>query len=177
MNRSEIPAYAQELCALAMEHGIVEAVPFVLSDIAFDERTIMKCMFGCSDWGKGLTCPSRPGFPTMEQWRRMLSKYRWGIIIHAKDKYSSQKASLACEGRAFRDGYYLAFSMSDCGLCKVCAGQTGCTECRHPEKARPAFHSVGIDVFKTARGLGMTINTLPDRNTPDQNWYSAVWVE
>ena len=81
------------------------------------------------------------------------------------------------EGRAFRDGYYMAFSMSDCGLCKECAGHSGCTECRHPELARPAFHSVGIDVFKTAHDLGMEIETLPDRDYQPQNWYSCVWVE
>lgn len=177
MNRSEIPAYAQTLCALALEKGAAQTVPFVISDIAFDERTLMKCMFGCADWGKGLTCPSRPGFPSMEQWRRMLEKYSWGVIVHAHEKHASQRASLSLEERAFHDGYYLAFSMSDCGLCKTCAGQEGCAECRHPEKARPAFHSVGIDVFKTARGLGMEIFTLPDRDAQPQNWYSAVWVE
>lgn len=177
MNRNEIPAYAQELAALAKEMGAVHAVPFVLDDIAFDERTIMKCMFGCADWGKGLTCPSRPGFPSMEQWQRMLNKYKWGIIVHAASKPVSQKISLKLESKAFHDGYYMAFSMSDCGLCKVCAGMEGCSECRHPDKARPAFHSVGIDVFKTAHDLGMEIVTLADRDEQPQNWYSAVWVE
>ena len=177
MNRNEIPAYAQELVQLALENGAVDAVPFVLSDIAFDERTLLKCMFGCSDWGKGLTCPSREGFPDLPTRKRMLSNYKWGIIIHAHSKAPSQRASLMLEGRAFRDGYYMAFSMSDCGLCKECAGQSGCKECRHPDKARPAFHSVGIDVFKTVRQLGMEIETLPDREYQPQNWYSCVWVE
>ena len=27
------------------------------------------------------------------------------------------------------------------------------------------------------REMGLPINTLPDRNHPDQNWYSAVFVE
>jgi len=104
MNRNEIPAYAQELVKLAKENGAVEAVPFVLSDIVFDERTLIKCMFGCSDWGKGLTCPSREGFPDLPTWKRMLSNYKWGIIIHAHSKAPSQRASMMLEGRAFRDG-------------------------------------------------------------------------
>ena len=76
---------------------------------------------------------------------------------------------------AFHDGYYFAFSLSDCGLCKECAA-VQCEDCRHVAEARPAFHSVGIDVFKTVRQLGLPIETLPDRNAPDQNWYSAVYL-
>ena len=177
MNRNEIPAYAQELVDLAIKEGAVEAVPFVLSDIAFDERTLMKCMYGCSDWGKGLTCPSRKGNVDLPTWKRMLSNFKWGIIIHAHSKAPSQRASLKVESKAFHDGYYFAFSMSDCGLCKECAGHSGCDTCRHPELARPAFHSVGIDVFKTVRDLGMGIETLDSRDEQPQNWYSCVWVE
>jgi hypothetical protein len=43
--------------------------------------------------------------------------------------------------------------------------------------ARPAFHSVGIDVFKTVRQFGLLIETLPSKDHPDQNWYSAVFIE
>lgn len=180
IQRDDIPPYAQVLRQLALQKGAAEAVPFVLADIAFDERTLMKCMFGCLDWGRGPTCPSRPGFPSLEQWRRMLSQYRWGVICHAGDKRSSQIASLALESRAFHDGYYFAFSLSDCGLCPVCAGKAddpACRRCRDPLHARPAFHAVGIDVFKTVRALGMTIQTLPKRDAQPQNWYSAVFVE
>ncbi len=171
------PEYAQELTDLALSLGAADAVPFLLSDIAFDERTLMKCMFGCADWGKGLTCPSRPGFPSMQEWRQTLSRYSWGVIVHANDKHASQKASLALESAAFHKGYYFAFSMSDCGLCKRCAGKDGETQCRNPLAARPAFHSVGIDVFKTVRALGLPIETLPERDAQPQNWYSAVLVE
>ena len=49
--------------------------------------------------------------------------------------------------------------------------------CRFPRMARPAFHSVGIDVFKTVRGFGLPICTLEHPETEAQNWYSAVFVE
>ena len=55
------PEYTEQLVKKAMEMGAASAVPFRLSDICFDSRVLLKCMFGCSDWGKGLTCPSRPG--------------------------------------------------------------------------------------------------------------------
>ena len=47
---------------------------------------------------------------------------------------------------------------------------------RPPKKARPAFHSVGIDVFATAHNMGLPIQTLASEDEP-QNWYAAVWVE
>ena len=89
---------------------------------------------------------------------------------------SRRALTFELERKAFVEGYYFAFSLSDCGLCKECAGFTN-GECRNVVKARPAFHSVGIDVFKTVRQMGLPIETLPNRDHPDQNWYSAVFVE
>ncbi|MBP7401651.1 MAG: DUF2284 domain-containing protein [Clostridia bacterium] len=162
--------------AMALAEGAEHAVGFVLADIAFDPRTLLKCMFGCADWGKGPTCPSRPGSPTIRQYREMLERYRWGLIIHSNDKKTAQRASLAIERQAFLDGHYFAFSMSDCALCDPCAGCASGAPCRFPKMARPAFHSVGIDVFKTVRAFGLPLETL---SSPEQtqNWYSAVFVE
>lgn len=158
-----------------MELGAVHAVPFLLKDIVFDPRTLLKCMFGCGDWGKGHTCPSRPGSPTPEAYERMLRRYQWGLVIHGHDKHTTQRVSYELERQAFFDGYYFAFSMSDCGLCQTCAGHDG-QPCRFPQKARPAFHSVGIDVFATVRGLGLPIRTLREEGEA-QDWYAAVFVE
>jgi len=77
-------------------------------------------------------------------------------------------------GSAFWTGIILR-SLSDCGLCNKCA-KANEVECRFPEKARPAFHAVGIDVFKTVRRLGLPIDVLQTREDP-QNWYSAVFIE
>ncbi|MBE5777284.1 MAG: DUF2284 domain-containing protein [Clostridiales bacterium] len=173
---AEFPAYAQVLVNKALEMGAVSAVAFELRDICFDTRTLLKCMYGCKDWGKGLTCPSRPNNPSLAEYREMLSRYKWGIIVGGHNKHITQKVSFELERKAFVDGYYFAFSMSDCGLCKECAGFTG-GECRNVTKARPAFHSVGIDVFKTVRQLGLPIQTLFDPDHEEQNWYAAVFVE
>ncbi len=166
----------QKYADRALELGATDAVVFDIKDIVFDPRTLLKCMYGCTDWGKNHTCPSRPGNPTMEQYKDMLSRYKGGVIIHTHDKALSQKISFRIEGEAYRDGYYFAFSMSDCALCKTCAAAT-CEDCRFMHMARPAFHSVGIDVFKTVRQLGLPIQTLTDADTEEQNWYSAVFIE
>ena len=167
---------AQKYIDLALELGAADAVFFTDDQICWDSRTLLKCMYGCSDWGKNHTCPSRSHNPTMAEMKEMFSRYRWGIIIHTKEKKLSQKISLAVEGAAYHDGYYFAMSLSDCGLCKECAA-VSCADCRFVQLARPAFHSVGIDVFKTVRQFGLPIETLPSRDHPDQNWYSAVFIE
>jgi predicted metal-binding protein len=161
--------------ALALGLGAADAVPFTPDDIVFEPRTILKCMYGCSDWGKGPTCPSRPGSLMPWEYEPLLRRYRWGVIVHSPDKKIAQEASYALEQQAFVDGYYLAFSMSDCACCTECVGLKD-KPCANPKKARPAFHSVGIDVFATARAFGLPIETLAFDDEP-QNWYAAVWVE
>lgn len=166
----------QKYVDLALSMGAPDAVEFTIDQIAFDPRTLLKCMYGCADWGRNHTCPSRPGNPSMAELKDMLSRYAGGVIVHAHDKHLSQKVSFEIERRAFADGFYFAFSLSDCGLCKECAA-TKNAPCRNIRMARPAFHSVGIDVFKTVRGLGLPIHTLFDPQTEEQNWYSAVFIE
>ncbi len=160
---------------MALRLGADHATAFKTDDIEFDARTILKCMYGCSDWGKGLTCPSRPGSLMPWEYEKVFRKYSWGIIIHSTSKKISQEVSFEIERQAFFDGYYFAFSLSDCAICAECAGHKG-KECINPNKARPAFHSVGIDVFKTVRKFGLPIETLKNRGQV-QNWYSAVFIE
>ena len=159
----------------ALEMGAAGAVSFTIDQIAFDPRVILKCMFGCADYGRLHTCPNQRSPLSMEEYERILRRYKHGIIIGCSDKHKSQEISLEIERLAFFDGYYFAFSMSDCGLCVRCAKSDG-LDCRFPAKARPAFHSVGIDVFKTVRGLGLPVATLSDP-AEAQNWYSAVFLE
>ncbi len=158
----------------ALELGADHAVLFDIKDIAFDSRTILKCMYGCSDWGKGHTCPSRPGSLKPWEYRKVFEEYSWGVIIHSTNKKISQDVSFAIERKAFLDGFYFAFSLSDCALCSECAGFKG-KECLNPKKARPAFHSVGIDVFRTVHQLNLPLETLKNEHQ-QQNWYSAVFI-
>jgi len=160
---------------LALKLGAEHAVVFKIEDIVFDPRTILKCMFGCSDWGKGHTCPSRPGSLKPWEYRKVFERYSWGIIVHSTSKKVSQEVSLAIEREAFLKGYYFAFSLSDCELCSECAGHRG-AECVHPKKARPALQSVGIDVFKTVHRFGLPLKTLQNQDE-EQNWYSAIFIE
>lgn len=165
----------KRLCSLALNMGALDALVFTGEDIVFDPRTLIKCMYGCDDWGKGHTCPSRPGNLSLAQWKETLTRYQWGVLIHTHEAALNQQIALELERQAFVAGYYFAFSMSDCKLCARCAGHAG-HECLHPKEARPAFHSVGVDIFATARRFGLPIQTLKDEDE-EQNWYAAVFVE
>lgn len=155
--------------------GAKNVVRFDISDIVFDSRVVLKCMFGCADFGRSHTCPYQRSPLSMDEYRQVFSRYSWGIIIGCADKPTSQQISYEIERLCYLDGHYFAFSLSDCGLCGQCA-KAAEKECRFPKKARPAFHSVGIDVFKTVRQLGLPIDVLKGEDCP-QNWYSAVFVE
>ena len=159
----------------ALDLGADRAATFNISDISFDSRVVLKCMFGCGDYGRLHTCPYQRSPLSMEEYERIFKRYEWGVIIGCGNKHDSQRISYEIERHCFLDGYYFAFSLSDCGLCGECAKATG-EDCRNPKKARPAFHSVGIDVFKTVRKLGMPIDVLRSENDA-QHWYSAVFIE
>lgn len=160
---------------MARELGASYVAEFKIADIAFDPRVVIKCIFGCGDYGKLHTCPYQKSPLTMEEYQRIFERYSHGVIIGCGEKAASQRISFAVEREAFLDGYYFAFSLSDCGLCGTCAKSKN-APCVFPAQARPAFHAVGIDVFKTVRGLGLPINVLRDKDA-EQHWYSAVFVE
>jgi len=160
---------------MATEMGAAHAVKFNIADIAFDPRVVLKCIFGCSDFGRNHTCPYQKSPLTMEEYKQTFLHYNWGIIINCKDKKLSQHISYEIERQAFLDGYYFAFSLSDCGLCKECS-RIHNKDCNVPGKARPAFHAVGIDVFKTVQKFELPLTVLQTKDD-DTNWYSAVFVE
>jgi len=160
--------------SVAESFGVLHAVAVTPDEIVFDGRTVLKCMFGCSDWGTGLTCPSRKGSLMPWDYEPLLRKYSAVLILHSNDKKTAQEASFVIEREAYFDGDALAFSMSDCALCERCAGNTN-EQCRNIRKARPAFHSVGIDVFTTINKLGLPLSPLKEEDET-QNWYSAVWL-
>ena len=159
---------------LAKSFGASNVIAVTPDDIVFDARTLLKCMFGCKTWGVGPTCPSRPGALKPWEMEPLLRKYNTVLIIHSPDKAIAQKASFAVEREAFLDGDVMAFSMSDCALCARCIESVD-EPCRNVMKARPAFHSAGIDVFATVKKLSLPI--APARVESDPvNWYAAVWL-
>ena len=76
---------------------------------------------------------------------------------------------------AFLDGYYLAFALRTCNFCKACQAIKG-KNCIHPEKIRPCECLFGIDIYKTARKLGLPIEVLQNKEAiPDR--YGFLLIE
>ncbi len=161
----------------ALKMGAVDALIVSIDSIVFDHRTILKCMYGCDSWNRSWVCPSAPKALMPWEAEPLLKRYSWALIIHTNNQNDSQKISIAIESQAYTDDYYFAFSLSDCAICESCAYQNA-KPCVDPARARPPMQGMGIDVFATARGLGLPIQTLKDpEGSEKQNWYSLVFFE
>ncbi|MEM2194737.1 MAG: DUF2284 domain-containing protein [Candidatus Methanomethylicia archaeon] len=157
-------------CELARELGAIDAKIIDTNCIVVENRIRLKCQYGCPFYGHYLTCP--PFSPSPEQTVKIISEYNLGLLfavhfssaipkgvfeggIHSiKDMVILQKIAAELERRIFLSGYQLAFAMTGgpCLLCSECALQPG--KCRHPEIARPAMESMGINVSATIERAG-----------------------
>ena len=160
----------------ALALGAADAVSIAVSDIRFDSRTLLKCLYSCP-YGPRHTCPTAPGSPNMEQYREMISRYSRGVLVHGHEKKQALDIAFELERRAFVDGYHLAWSLSGCPGCAAgCALKEG-KPCRFVKRARPQLYSVGVDVFATVHGLGLPLHTLTDPEREEQNWYGLTLME
>lgn len=164
---------AERYAHRVLEMGAEDAKIISVEDLVFDPRTILKCMYGCEDWGRSWICPSAPKALMPWEAEKVLKKYNWGILIHTRDPKLAQEISFNIEMEAFFDGYHFAFSMADCYLCETC---TFPSPCRFPDKARPSMQALGIDVFSTVKKQGMPIEILKTKDKkPD--YYALVLIE
>lgn len=93
----------------------------------------------------------------------MIKKYNCIMIVHSHDANELSVALLELERIAFLDGYYFAFAIRSCNLCKLCSVDRG-RQCPTPEKIRPCDQLFGIDVYKTARSLGLPCEVLTSKD-------------
>lgn len=144
-------------------------------DIHFDIRTMLKCRWGCDDsfYQGNIKCYDRR--TTYQERVDMIKSYEHILLMHSEDPQKLSAAALEIERAAFLDGYYFASVIRCCNLCKKCSVLNGGT-CPTPKKIRPCDSLFGIDMFKTARGLGLPIEVLKD-NDESQNRYGFVLID
>ena len=65
----------------AKELGANEAILIPATSIVVENRTILKCIFGCNGWGSRV-CP--PFIPTVDEFREMLKEYQWALLVDWK---------------------------------------------------------------------------------------------
>jgi len=143
-------------------------------DIIFDIRAILKCRWGCEDFFQNsIRCGTRN--TSYQERVEMVKGYDHILLVHSHDARELSIAVLEIEKTAFLDGYYFAFAIRTCNLCKICAEQQG-NPCPTPEKIRPCDQSFGIDVYKTARNLGLPCEVLQSEHDI-QNRYGFVLLD
>lgn len=166
--------YAKTLVNLAKELGAEDAIPFDIEDIAFDARTILKCLYGCP--GGLAYCPTTATEASNTMlFQHLIQKYKWGVLIRTGELGKGQDITIALERKAFLDGYTFAFGATECASCAQCATETG-DPCINRRNLRPPLYFLGIDVYKTVRGLGWILNVVQKKGDSVSN-ITAVFVE
>ncbi len=167
-------AQMEKYVQLAKEMNMVNAMIISPKDMFFDIRAIMKCRWGCDNYfQESIKCHTRG--TTFQERVEMIQKYNDILIVHSHDANALSSAVLEIEKAAFLDGRYFAFAVRYCKLCKSCAADKG-DACAFSEKVRPCDQSFGIDVYKTARNLGLPCNVLKNKDDV-QNRYGFVLID
>jgi predicted metal-binding protein len=69
---------------MALELGAVDAKIITADKVVVEDRIVLKCKVGCSNYGKTLACP--PYTPTAEEFRKIVSEYSYALFM----KFESQ---------------------------------------------------------------------------------------
>ncbi len=153
---------------IAIENGAEHALIISPDDMIFDRRVILKCRWGCEDQFEPnrIKCGAR-GL-SFEESRATVQAYGEVLIIHHHDSVKLSRTARKIERTAFLDGHYLASALHCCHLCKECCVDLG-KPCPAPQKIRPCDQSFGVDVYKTARNLGLPCAPLQSKSDiPDR---------
>ena len=172
----------ESFCKKAIEMGIEGAKIIDPGSIVTAEWVRMKCQYGCPGFGMSLCCPPRS--PTPDFTRRVIDSYQKAILLHRRLRKGEKRGQRAknfneavvrLEIEMFLDGYYKTWSMGygPCDRCEEC-NLSG--PCKHGHEVRPSMVSCGIDVFKTARDNGFTIQVLRTRDE-ERDIFGLVLVE
>ena len=105
----------------------------------------------------------------------MINSYRTILLLHSHEARELSQAVLEIERVAFLDGYYFAFAIRACNLCQDCVVKRRAA-CPTPDKIRPCDSIFGIDVYRTARNLGLPCDVLQSRDEV-QNRYGFVLLD
>lgn len=159
---------------LAKDLEMANALLITPDDIVFDIRAILKCRWGCEDFSDAnIRCHTRN--TSYDERVAMVKKYKNILFVHSHDAHELSKSLLELEKAAFLDGCHFACVLRCCHLCKTCLVVSG-KECPTPRLIRPCEEAFGIDVYKTARQLGLPCQPLQNKHE-QQNRYGFVLLD
>jgi predicted metal-binding protein len=160
---------------MAKDLAMIDAKLITPDKICFDIRAMLKCRWGCENDipVDNIKCNARG--TSHEERIEMIKKFNNILILHSHNARQLSAAVLEIEKAAFLDGYYFAFGIRSCSLCKTCNVLKG-EPCPTPDKIRPCDQLFGIDMYKTARNLGFPIQVL-QKADDIQNRYGFVLID
>lgn len=136
------------------------------SDLVVSQWVRIKCMYGCPDYGKNLSCP--PHVPSVVECRDFFGEYELAVLIHMVCDAPTvqthewvrlnQQKLLDLEKKVFLEGYERAFLLSfeSCNRCSGCPSTVD--GCRFPYTQRPSVEAFAVDMFSSVRKFGYTLN-------------------
>jgi len=154
-------------------------------NIVVSQWVRMKCMFGCSNYGKIACCP--PNTPSVDDCASFFREYNEGVVFHFEKKLERPEERhewarginarlLKLEREVFladNPKTFLLF-MDSCSLCKECAEVR--INCKNKRSARPAPEAMAVDVFSTVKKIGYSIEVLRDYSKT-MNRYAFLLIE
>jgi predicted metal-binding protein len=145
----------------------VELRTLSVSQVVFDERTILKCRYHCPAWGQRWTCGPDTWGP--RELIPLLQQYDSVLILTGYDIQKVTSQALAVERAAFATGYpfALAVAVTLCSACEGCSYPDA--TCRRHEDLRPESAVAGIHTLETLRRLGIS-------SQPEKGWLRASYV-
>ena len=69
---------------MALEMGAVVAKVITADKVVVEDRIVLKCKLGCTQYGKTLTCP--PYTPTAEEFRKVVSEYSYALFMKFRSR-------------------------------------------------------------------------------------------
>lgn len=170
---------------LFIKHGFDDFKWISGKDIQVSQWVRIKCMYGCSSYGKNSTCP--PNVPTVSECISFFSEFSRAAIFHFKMQFENEEQLMHwcntinnklsdLEKEIFLCGFYKAFVLyvDQCNICCYCANER--SECKNKKIARPCTEALAVDVYETVRSLGYPIKVIKD-STEETNRYAILLIE
>jgi predicted metal-binding protein len=168
----------EDLRRFAVDLGAVDAKIISTNDVVVENRVVLKCKYGCSEYGRNWSCP--PYVPSVEEFRSILKEYEYAMIVvfqssaelndlenfykvWNEEKRKAHEAILKLEKYAFNKGFTFALGMIP-GSCKLCSKCDVTKPCIHPEMLRFSPESVGVNLIKTLENAKISLKFPIDKS-------------
>ncbi len=91
MQRNAEPEKLGFLAKKAVDLGAADARIIPAEKVFVEDRVRLKCKVGCVGYGKKLTCP--PHCPTVDEFRKILSEYRYALLVKFRSPAEADEAT------------------------------------------------------------------------------------